>query len=141
MSSCEVVYYGVTSSSTGSVLGPPDSPLLRLSTFPLVCAYSFLPGGNQTVSLTLTRGGHETASVALPGSKSYCRSFCGSSGCQCDSKYAALKDIDHLLILAGSTTPISCLCGYFPVSNFTLSHSFMPHSSFYDFLLSLLHIH
>jgi len=118
MSSCEVVYYGVTSPPTGSITGPPDSPLLRLSTFPLVCAYSFLPGPNQTISLTLTRGGHETSSVAVPGSKVYCRSFCGPSGCQCESKYTRMEEIDHLLIVAG-TTPVSCLCGYFPVSNFT----------------------
>jgi len=115
MSSCEVVYYGVTSPSTGSVSGPPDSPLLRLSTFPLVCAYSFLPGPNQSISLTLTRAGHETSSIALPGSRTYCRSFCGPSGCQCEAKYTPLHAIDHLLILSQSTA-ISCLCGYFPVS-------------------------
>lgn len=121
MTSCEVIFYGVTSPPTGAILGPPDSPLLRLSTFPLVCAYTFLPGGNQTISITLNRAGQETSAASIPGSKVYCRSYCGTSGCSCDSKYAALKDIDHLLILAGST-PISCLCGYFPVSNFTLIH-------------------
>src|SRR4051794_37401382 len=68
MSNCEVVYYGVTSSPVGHIVGPPDSPLLRLSTFPLVCAHTFLPSSNQSVSITFDRAGHDSANVALPGS-------------------------------------------------------------------------
>ena len=114
VSSCEVVYYGVTSVPAGSVVGPPDSPLLRLSTFPLVCAYSFIPGPNQSVYLTLHQAGHDTIIVALPNSLKYCRTICGSSGCRCEAKHTPLDQIDHLLLVAGST-PIGCLCGYFRV--------------------------
>lgn len=66
------------------------------------------------MSLTLHRAGHETGGVALPGSKKYCRSICGNSGCRCEAKYTPMDQIDHLLLIAGSN-PIGCLCGYFPV--------------------------
>ena len=115
MSNCEVVYYGVTSAPVGHIVGPPDSPLLRLSTFPLVCAHTFLPSSNQSISITFDRAGHDSANVALPGSRKYCRSFCGQSGCRCESKYTPLDEIDHLSLVTG-TTPIACLCGFFPVS-------------------------
>ncbi|CAG7786593.1 unnamed protein product, partial [Allacma fusca] len=59
------------------------------------------------------RAGHDTENVALPGSRKYCRSFCGSSGCRCESRYTPLDQIDHLSLVTGST-PIACLCGFFP---------------------------
>jgi len=119
MSTCETVYYGVTSPPTGSLIGPADSSLVQLSSFPLICAHSFLPGANQSIALTLNRAGHDTATVTLPGAKNYCRTLCTESGCRCEAKYTPLDEIDHLLILS-DTTPIGCLCGYFPVQLYLL---------------------
>jgi hypothetical protein len=64
--------------------------------------------------LTLHQAGHDIIITSLPNSPKYCRTICGSSGCRCEAKQTPLDQLDHLLIVAG-TTPIGCLCGYFRV--------------------------
>lgn len=114
MSGCEVVYYGVTGVKTGIVSGPSDSPLRQLFAFPLVCAHSLIPSGNQSVSLRVNSGGlddddHREKSIS-------CETVCGASGCNCRvGPLARLEETDHLLVLAGNA-PVGCLCGMFSVS-------------------------
>ncbi|XP_055698734.1 uncharacterized protein LOC129799115 [Phlebotomus papatasi] len=103
---CDSHHYGMSSPESGQVSGLGNEHLYWNVEGSLSCAHHFIPGANQSVTVTIEH--LERMSLKPP-----CETLCGDSGCHCITSVAPLEEIDHLRLVDENDQTLSCLCGSF----------------------------
>lgn len=111
---CASTHYGLASPVHGGVAAPSHHHILWNIEERLLCTHRFIPAANQSVTIEIQRlermwSAEPTGMVIGTGG---CRTACGDAGCECRSN-SPLYYHDHIALVAGDGTHLSCLCGDF----------------------------
>ncbi|CAH0727426.1 unnamed protein product, partial [Brenthis ino] len=112
---CASTHYGLAAPSHGGVSAPSNHHIFWNIEERLMCTHRFIPASNQSVTIEIQRlermwSAEPTGSVAT--GRGGCRTACGDAGCECRSA-TPLHFHDHIALVAGDGTHLSCLCGDF----------------------------
>ncbi|CAB3256480.1 unnamed protein product [Arctia plantaginis] len=113
-STCASTHYGLASPAHGGVSAPSHHHIFWNIEERLLCTHRFIPAANQSVTIEIQRlermlSAEPTGTVVGAGG---CRTACGDAGCECRSN-TPLYYHDHIALVAGDGTHLSCLCGDF----------------------------
>ncbi|XP_050666671.1 uncharacterized protein LOC126966579 [Leptidea sinapis] len=112
---CASTHYGLAAPPHGGVSAPAHHHVFWNIEERLLCTHRFIPAANQSVTIEIQRlermWSAEPTSLVVPGA-SGCRTACGDAGCECRSA-TPLHYHDHIALVAGDGTHLSCLCGDF----------------------------
>ncbi|XP_048489352.1 uncharacterized protein LOC105389314 [Plutella xylostella] len=117
-SACAATHYGLAAPSHGGVAAPSHHHIFWNIEERLQCTHRFIPAINQSVTIEIQRlermWSAEPAGGAGGGAGGAggCRTACGDAGCECRAA-TALHYHDHVALVAGDGTHLSCLCGDF----------------------------
>ncbi|KAJ8736263.1 hypothetical protein PYW08_006919 [Mythimna loreyi] len=113
---CAATHYGLSSPAHGGVSAPSHHHIFWNIEERLLCTHRFIPAANQSVTIEIQRlermWSAEPAGAAGAGVAGGCRTACGDAGCECRS-HTPLYYHDHVALVAGDGTHLSCLCGDF----------------------------
>lgn len=104
---CDVSFYGMSSPASGAVTNPGGQHLYWNVEGPLRCVQQFVPGANQSVTVSVRSAG---AAVADTGGDA-CQTRCGDGGCECAPPPRSSRPFDRLLLVAEDGRELVCLCG------------------------------
>ncbi|XP_074106935.1 uncharacterized protein LOC141532480 [Cotesia typhae] len=101
-STCDVEYYGLSSSRQGQL----TNPIFKFFTTQdyIKCKQHFIPATNQSVVLTVDNG------ITNESSNKSCNTLCGDNGCHCVSD-KHLDEINHVKLVSEPNNVVICLCG------------------------------
>ncbi|XP_028178180.1 uncharacterized protein LOC114365738 [Ostrinia furnacalis] len=110
---CAATHYGLASPKHGGVSAPSHHHIFWNIEERLQCTHRFIPAANQSVTIEIQRldrmwSAELTGTVGAAG----CRTACGDAGCECRAN-TPLHYHDHIALVAGDGTHLSCLCGDF----------------------------
>ncbi|XP_026319876.1 uncharacterized protein LOC113230249 [Hyposmocoma kahamanoa] len=110
---CASTHYGLASPAHGGVSAPTHHHIFWNLEERLLCTHRFIPAANQSVTIEIQRldrmwSAEPTGTVGATG----CRTACGDAGCECRAT-TPLHYHDHIALVAGDGTHLSCLCGDF----------------------------
>ncbi|XP_041975372.1 uncharacterized protein LOC121730413 [Aricia agestis] len=111
---CAATHYGLSSPPHGGVSAPSHHHIFWNIEERLICTHRFIPASNQSVTIEIQRlermwSAEPPGAVAGGGG---CRTACGDAGCECRA-LTPLTYHDHIALVAGDGTHLSCLCGDF----------------------------
>ncbi|XP_069359141.1 uncharacterized protein [Maniola hyperantus] len=112
---CASTHYGLASPAHGGVSAPSHHHIFWNIEERLMCTHRFIPASNQSVTIEIQRldrmwSAEQPGSVATGAGG--CRTACGDAGCECRAA-TPLQYHDHVALVAGDGTHLSCLCGDF----------------------------
>ncbi|XP_053615621.1 uncharacterized protein LOC128678235 [Plodia interpunctella] len=110
---CASTHYGLAAPTHGGVSAPSHHHIFWNIEERLLCTHRFIPAANQSVTIEIQRldrmwSAEPTGTVGAAG----CRTACGDAGCECRAN-TPLHYHDHIALVAGDGTHLSCLCGDF----------------------------
>ncbi|XP_022116712.2 uncharacterized protein LOC110994403 [Pieris rapae] len=112
---CASTHYGLAAPAHGGVSAPNQHHIFWNIEERLLCTHRFIPAANQSVTIEIQRlermWSAEPTNLVVPGAAG-CRTACGDAGCECRSA-TPLHYHDHIALVAGDGTHLSCLCGDF----------------------------
>ncbi|XP_032528119.1 uncharacterized protein LOC116778281 [Danaus plexippus] len=112
---CASTHYGLAAPVHGGVSAPSHHHIFWNIEERLMCTHRFIPASNQSVTIEIQRlermwSAEPTGSVVT--GTGGCRTACGDAGCECRAN-TPLRYHDHVALVAGDGTHLSCLCGDF----------------------------
>ncbi|XP_028041403.1 uncharacterized protein LOC114251372 [Bombyx mandarina] len=110
---CASTHYGLAAPAHGGVSAPSHHHIFWNIEERLLCTHRFIPASNQSVTVEIQRldrmwSAEPTGTTGASG----CRTACGDAGCECRAQ-TPLHYHDHVALVAGDGTHLSCLCGDF----------------------------
>ncbi|XP_049875349.1 uncharacterized protein LOC126373290 isoform X2 [Pectinophora gossypiella] len=110
---CASTHYGLAAPAHGGVSAPSHHHIFWNIEERLLCTHRFIPAANQSVTIEIQRldrmwSAEPPGTVGAAG----CRTACGDAGCECRAN-TPLHYHDHVALVAGDGTHLSCLCGDF----------------------------
>ncbi|GBP89678.1 hypothetical protein EVAR_65740_1 [Eumeta japonica] len=110
---CTATHYGLAAPAHGGVAAPSHHHILWNIEERLLCSHRFVPATNQSITIEIQKLERMwSAEPAGGGAGGGCRTACGDAGCECRA-HGHLHHHDHVALVAGDGTVLSCLCGDF----------------------------
>ncbi|XP_063548395.1 uncharacterized protein LOC134755756 [Cydia strobilella] len=109
---CTATHYGLAAPAHGGVAAPTHHHVFWNLEERLVCMHRFIPAANQSVTIEIQRLERMWSAEPAGSGAAGCRTACGDAGCECRAA-TPLHYHDHVALVAGDGTHLSCLCGDF----------------------------